>query len=118
MSRWSRQVPGARTAHISALRRNGQEEPTQDNEKRAQILAERFFPGEGLADLSDIKNNQQQTATIHISTIVTPEEVKKVIQKFLNGKALGLDSIPNEVLKIIASTIAEELAQAITQLLQ
>jgi len=56
-------------------------------------------------------------ATIHISMIITPEEVKKVIQKFLNRKALGPDSIPNEVLKIIASTIAEELAQAITELL-
>ena len=117
MSRWSRQAPGARTAHIPALRRNGQEEATQDDEKRAQILAERFFPGDGLADLSDIENNQQQTATIHISTIITPEEVKKVIQKFPNGKAPGPDSIPNEVLKIIASTVAEELAQAATDLL-
>ncbi len=49
-------------------------------------------------------------ATIYISIIVTPEEVKKVIQKFLNRKALGPDNILNEVLKIIASTIAEELA--------
>ncbi len=50
--------------------------------------------------------------------IITPEEVKKVIQKFLNRKALGLDSILNEVLKIITSIIAEELAQVITELLQ
>jgi len=35
MLRWSRQAPGARTAHIPALRQNGQEEATQDNEKRA-----------------------------------------------------------------------------------
>jgi len=41
--------------------------------------------------------------------IITPEEVKKVIQKFPNGKALGPDSIPNKVLKIIASTVAKEL---------
>ena len=56
-------------------------------------------------------------ATIYISIIVTPEEVKKVIQKFLNRKALGPDSILNEVLKIITSIIAEELAQVITELL-
>ena len=49
--------------------------------------------------------------------IITPEEVKKVIQKFLNGKAPGLDNIPNEVLKIITPIIAEELAQAVTELL-
>jgi|SRR6266480_5072149 len=117
MSRWSRQAPGIRVAYIPALRRNGQEEATQDDEKRARILAKRFFLGDGLIDLSDIKNNQQQTATIHIPTIVTLEEVKKVIQKFLNGKAPGLDNIPNEVLKIITPIIAEELAQAVTELL-
>src|SRR6266480_4854528 len=50
--------------------------------------------------------------------IVTPEEVKKGIQKFLNRKAPGPDNIPNEVLKIIAPTIAEELAQAVTELLR
>src|SRR6266480_6717809 len=50
--------------------------------------------------------------------IITPEEVKKVIQKFLNGKALGLDNIPNEVLKIIAPIIAEELAQVVIELLR
>ena len=50
--------------------------------------------------------------------IITPEEVKKVIQKFPNKKALGLDNILNEVLKIITPTIAEELAQAVTELLR
>ncbi len=49
--------------------------------------------------------------------IITPEEVKKVIQKFLNRKAPGLDSILNKVLKIITSTVAKELAQAATDLL-
>ncbi len=57
ISRWSRQAPGVRTAYILALRRNGQEEATQDDKKRAQILAKRFFLGDRLTDLSDIKNN-------------------------------------------------------------
>src|SRR5213078_231381 len=35
-----------------------------------------------------------------------------------NGKAPGPDNIPNEVLKIIAPTIAKELAQAVTELLR
>ena len=117
MSRWSRQATGTRTAHISALRRNGQEEATQDNEKRAQILAERFFPGDGLADLTDIENDQQPISTIHISTTVTPDEIEEAIHKFPNGKALGPDSIPNEILKIITLTIKEDLAQAVSELL-
>ncbi len=93
-------------------------EATQDNEKRAQILTERFFPGDGLADLTDIKNDQQPTSTIHISTTVTPDEIEEAIHKFLNGKAPGPDSIPNEILKIIASTIKEDLAQAVSELLR
>ena len=118
MSRWSRQATGTRTAHISALRRNGQEEATQDNEKRAQILTERFFPGDGLADLTDIENDQQPTSTIHISTTVTPDKIEEAIHKFPNGKAPGPDSIPNEILKIIALIIKEDLAQAVSELLR
>ena len=49
--------------------------------------------------------------------IITPEEVKKVIQKFPNRKALGPDGILNKILKIITPIIAKELAQAITRLL-
>ena len=118
MSRWSRQPKGVRTAHISALRRNAQDNTTQDNEKRAQILAERFFPGEGLADLSDIEENQHITSTVHVSTSVTAEEVKEIIKETPNGRAPGPDGIPNEILKIIAPSIAEDLARAVTNLLE
>ena len=117
MSRWSRQATGTRTAYISALRRNGQEEATQDNEKRAQILAERFFPGDRLADLTDIKNDQQPISTIHISITITLDEIEEVIHKFPNRKAPGPDSILNEILKIITSIIKEDLAQAVSKLL-
>ena len=117
MLRWSRQVTGTRTAHISVLRRNGQEVATQDNKKRAQILAERFYPGDRLADLTDIKNDQQPISTIHISITVTPDEIKEAIHKFPNGKAPGPDSIPNKILKIITLTIKEDLAQAVSELL-
>ncbi len=118
ISRWSRQTPETRTAQVSALRRNEQEGATLDDEKRAQILAERFFPGEGLADLSDIDGSQRTTSSIHIPTLVTPDEIKETIRKLPNGKAPGPDSIPNEVLKLIAPTVAENLAQAVTELLQ
>src|SRR6266496_2368142 len=56
--------------------------------------------------------------TIHIPTLVTEDEVRDVIWKFLNRKALGPDGIPNKALKIITPIIAKELAQAITRLLQ
>ncbi len=118
MSRWSRQPRGVRAAHISALRRSAQDEATQDNEKRAQILAERFFPGEGLADLRDINKNWQATSTIDVPTAVTPDEIIKIIKDTLNGRAPGPDGIPNEILKVITPEIAEDLAQATSTLLE
>ena len=73
---------------------------------------------DGLTDLSDINHNQQQMDTIYIPTLVTEDEVRDVIWKFLNRKALGPDGILNKALKIITPIIAKELAQAITRLLQ
>ena len=37
--------------------------------------------------------------------------MSKLIKSLLNAKALGLDSIPNEVLKVVALVIKEDLAE-------
>ena len=52
---------------------------------------------------------------LEIPLIVTPEQIERTISKLPNGKAPGPDGIPNEVLKVISSDIAKDLAQAITQ---
>ena len=48
--------------------------------------------------------------TIDIPPDISPELLQQTISRLPSGKAVGPDSIPNEVLKIIASTVAKELA--------
>ena len=47
--------------------------------------------------------------------LVTQKEVQRVLNYLFSGKASGPDSIPNEVLKILGSSISEGLAQAISR---
>jgi len=49
---------------------------------------------------------------LNISPTILTEEIGKLIKSFLNRKALGLDSIPNEVLKVAAPVIIKDLAEA------
>jgi len=48
---------------------------------------------------------------LNISPTILTEEISKLIISLLNGKALGLDSIPNEVLKVVALVIIKDLAK-------
>jgi len=122
LAKWSkRNASGPQgSQQIPPLRRNDQEQVQKGNKEKAQILAERFFPRTGQADLSDI-TGQQPTGTnpeqreFNISHIVTKEEVEKVIKRLPNGKATGPDNVPYEVLKEIAPQISEGLAQAFTK---
>jgi len=49
---------------------------------------------------------------LNISPTISIEEISKLIRSLLNGKALGLDSIPNKVLKVAASVIIKDLVEA------
>jgi len=49
---------------------------------------------------------------LNISPIILIEEISKLIRSLLNRKALGLNSIPNEVLKVVALVIIKDLAEA------
>jgi len=49
---------------------------------------------------------------LNISPTILTEEISKLIISFLNKKALGLDSILNEVLKVVALIIIKDLAEA------
>jgi len=49
---------------------------------------------------------------LNISPIISKDEINRLIKSLLNRKALGPDNILNEVLKVITSVIAEDLAKA------
>jgi len=49
---------------------------------------------------------------LNISPTILIEEISKLIRSLLNRKALGLDGIPNKVLKVAALVIVKDLAEA------
>jgi len=77
----------------------------------ASCLAAKFFPKTRTADLSDIETIKEQNV-LNISPTISTEEISKLIRSLPNGKALGPDGIPNEVLKVAAPVIAKDLAKA------
>jgi len=49
---------------------------------------------------------------LNISPTILIEEISKLIISLPNKKALGLDGIPNKVLKVVALVIVKDLAEA------
>ena len=117
MSKWSRERAGKPPveSRIPALRRNEDEEPTDNDQAKTDILAGKFFPPESRADLSDIPDDTQLAETLPIPELVTKEEVINIIRQLPSGKSPGPDKIPNEVLKMLAEDIAEGLAHGISR---
>jgi len=119
ISRWSKRYAGKPPTppHLPSLRRTESEPYCHTNAEKTQILAEKFFPTTGSADLSDIDLNATRIRNISIPHHITTEQLLSAIQSLPNNKASGPDGIPNEALKIILPEIASLLAQAISNCL-
>src|SRR2546430_3302889 len=104
--------------HLPDLRKSPDNPLTANNEEKAKILAEKFFPITGNADLSDIAGEEQPgRRLVDVSPNISPEEICELVRKLPNNKAPGPDEIPNEILKIVVPTIAQGLAKAGSQCL-
>jgi len=79
---------------------------------KADIFAAKFFPKTKMVDFSNIKIeiiiNQK---ALNISPIILVEKINKLIKSLLNKKALGLNGIPNKILKVVVLIIAKDLAK-------
>lgn len=119
ISRWSKRYAGKPPTppHLPPLRRTESDMYCYKDNEKSQILAEKFFPTTGNADLSDIDSGATPVRNIAIPYSVTTEQLLSMIQSLPNNKAPGPDGIPNEALKIILPAIAPLLAQAISMLL-
>ena len=91
--------------HLPPLRRPGKSLATSDNDKKAKILTERFFPQPALADLSDITGEAPVTR-LRVDSDITTKEMAKTISRLLNNTVPGLDRIPNKALKTCGPLIA------------
>jgi len=76
---------------------------------------EKFFPEGGPADLNNMDSEGQVAQALDIPSVVTAEQVEQAIHRLPNGKAPGPDNISNEILKVVAPLIKNDLAQAISR---
>ena len=98
---------------IPPLRKSDQDQTEEANDRKAEILATKFFPRSGQADLSDI-NHHEEILRFHIDADVTEGELISVLGKLPNRKGPGPDRIPNEALKELKKKIAPGMAKAIS----
>jgi hypothetical protein len=111
--RWSKRK--ASKAHkdpnIPALRRQEGAPLEDQNETKAEILAEKFFPRETRQVTAEIQLSHQLNAPT-----ILEEEIQDIIKKLPTGKAPGPDEIPNEVLRDLREEITPGVTQAIRRL--
>ena len=117
LTKWSRSVAnGAHHAQIPPLRRSKDDPLKASNEEKTELLKEKLFPAPPQADLDDVMGDFAIREQLDIPLEVSADLVANMIAKLPNGKAAGPDGISNELLKLIAPDIKEDLAQAISKL--
>ena len=84
--------------HFPSLQRLSKLLTINNNNKKAKIFIEKFFPQLALADLSNIISKTLVTHLRVNSNIIT-KEMAKTISYFLNNTVLKLNRILNKALK-------------------
>ena len=95
--------------HLPPMRRTSESPATSDNDEKAKILTERFFPQPAPADLSDITGKTPVTR-LRVDSNMTTEEMARTISRLLNNIVPRLDKIPNKALKTCGLLITPWLA--------
>ena len=111
ISKWSRRAAGEtkEDPHLPALRTDEQAPLQEDPGEKAKILAAKFFPATGQADLNDIAGGSQpESSSLEVEQSVSAKTISRVLKNLPSGKAPGPDEIPNEVLKLLAQGTDEE----------
>src|SRR6266576_6026030 len=111
MAKWVKKKAGrpVEDPHLPPMRRTGESLATSDNDEKAKILTERFFPQPAPADLSDITGETPATR-LRVDDDISTEEMARTISRLSNNTALGPDGIPNKALKTYRPLIAPWLA--------
>jgi hypothetical protein len=82
-------LPICRTSKLPAI---------SDNDKKAKILIEKFFPQPVLVNLSNIIGKTLVTR-LRVDNDIITEKMARTISRLLNNIVLRPDRIPNEALK-------------------
>jgi hypothetical protein len=107
MAKWAKKKAGrpVEDPHLPPMRRTSESPATSDNDEKAKILTERFFPQPAPADLSNITGETPVTR-LRVDSDITTEEMARTISRLSNNTAPGPDGIPNEALKTCGPLIA------------
>ena len=84
--------------YFPLMRRTSESLVISNNDEKAKILMERFFPQLAPADLSDIMG-ETLVICLRVDSDMTTEEMARTISRFLNNIVLRLDGISNKALK-------------------
>jgi len=96
--------------YLLDLRRSIKDPLINNNTIKADILIAKFFPKIKIVDFSNIKVEVTiEQRALNISPTILIEEISKLIKSFLNSKILKLDSILNEVFKMVTLVIIKDL---------
>ena len=87
------------------MQKTGESLAISDNNKKAKILTERFFPQPALVDLNNIIN-KTLVIYLRVNSDITTKEMARTISRLLNNTVPGLDRNPNKVLKTYRPLIA------------
>ena len=100
---------------IPPLCKSDQDQTKEANNRKAEILAIKFFPQSGQADLNNI-NHHKEILRFYINTDITEGEIISVLGKLPNRKGPGPDRILNKALKELEKKITPGIAKAISQI--
>jgi len=86
---------------------------TDNNTIKVNIFGIKLFLKIKIVDFNNIKTIIKQRV-LNISPIILTEEINKLIRSLLNGNTLRLNSILNEILKVITLVIVKDLVKIIS----
>ena len=102
IARWSKKTTQDSQAdpQLPALRWHEKEARTDDARSKAKLLADKFFPQTGQADLRDIKNTRiSHVKSLFLDHTVREQDICNTIANLPTRKATRPDEIPNEMLQ-------------------
>src|SRR6266702_4767362 len=101
--------------YLPDFRKSIEDPLTNNNTIKMYIFVIKFFPETGVMDFNDIEiKATMKQRVFNISLIILIKEINRLIKSLLNGKALGLNNIPNKVFKVVVLIIAKDLTKAVS----
>jgi len=91
-----------------------QEVTTEDDAEKTQILAKKFFPNSGVANLTNITSETPPKHTLNLQSVITKKTLNRIIRNLSNSKISDPDGISNEAIKQLRESLLSGLVTVIS----